>query len=382
MLLEYDHSLPVDFGDGSEVEPMSVVGVSGAMIALVREAKGWKQADLADLVGASQGFVSKVERGLLGLDEEGLSAFAAALGVPAALLHGDHELSGLALTCLHHRRRASRISAASTKRIEGVSQLIGLSVRRLADGVADPALLPLNRQPLGRGRSSAEVAAKLRVDWAVPEGPIDNLVVLLEQAGVTVVIRNLGTDAQDAVSMWLPGFVPLVVLNTGLSPDRARFTLAHELGHLLMHEVPDDEQEEQANAFAAEFLTPADQIGPELDGLTVRQFPRLAQLKARWKVSMAALIQRAHQLGIISPSQFKSFRIRLTQYGWTKREPGDLPVEVPRRVHDQIQRHLDDGRGQDELADLALMSPEAFHRHFLAPAGSPHLAAHGTDEAP
>lgn len=67
---------------------------------------------------------------------------------------------------------------------------------------------------------------------------------LLERAGVTVVVRNLGTDAQDAVSMWPPGTSPMILVNTGLSPDRTRFTLAHELGHLIMHEMPDDDQED------------------------------------------------------------------------------------------------------------------------------------------
>ncbi|MEU7528051.1 XRE family transcriptional regulator [Saccharothrix sp. NPDC042600] len=361
---------------------MNDVGVSGELIALAREAKGWKQRDLAERVDVSQGFVSKVERGQLALDEVKLTEFADALDVPAALLLGDHDLPGLALTCLHHRRRASRIPAVSAKRIEGLTQLVGLSVRRLSAGTAAPTMLSLQRHPVDSGSTPSEAAMKLRADWGVPPGPVDNVVDLLERAGIAVVPRHLGTDAQDAVSMWPPGTDPLVLLNTGLPPDRARFTLVHELGHLVLHEFPDDGQEEQANEFAAAFLMPAEDIRPELDGLTVRQFPRLAKLKARWKVSMGALIQRAHQLAVISPSQYKSFRIRLNQYGWSKREPGDIPAEVPRLLRSRIEHHLDLGRTAQQLADLALMRPEPFARHYLTTSAQPPPAATGTSEVP
>lgn len=354
---------------------MGDAGVSGSMIALAREAQGWKQSDLAQLIQVSQGFVSKVERGLLALDEEGLADFAQALRVPVALLREDNDLPGLALTCLHHRRRASRIPATSAKRIESLAQLVGLSVRRLAAGEEVGGRLPLVRHALDSGLTPAELAAKVRADWGLPPGPIEDVVELLERAGITIVIRKLGTDAQDAVSMWPPGTNPLIMVNTGLPPDRARFTLVHELGHLLMHEFPDEEQEDQANAFAAAFLLPADQIRPELDGLTVRQFPRLAELKTRWKVSMAALIQRAHHLEIISPSQYKSFRIRLNDYGWSKREPGALTPETPTLLSNRIRQHLDNGLSEGDLADLALMLPEQFTRHYLPTTAQPHAAA-------
>lgn len=85
-------------------------------------------------------------------------------------------------------------------------------------------------------------------------------------------------------------------MNQGLPPDRERFTLMHEVGHLVMHQTPVEDQEQQANRFAGEFLAPAEEIRPFLGGLTVRQFSKLAQLKQEWGLSMAALIQRALDL--------------------------------------------------------------------------------------
>jgi Zn-dependent peptidase ImmA (M78 family)/transcriptional regulator with XRE-family HTH domain len=357
-------------------------GASGQMVALVREAKGWTQTDLAKGAGMAQGSVSKIEHGHLSLDDEGLERVADALEVPPALLRAGETLLALEVTCLHHRRRASRMAVTTVKKIEGLTQLAAMSAQRLTEELESEATLPLHRQPVGPNVTPQDIAAKLRADWGVAPEPVKNLTELLERAGITVIVRHLGTDAQDAVSGWPPGRTPMILINTGLPPDRYRFTLAHELGHLLMHAMPDDEQEEQANAFAAEFLTPAELIRPELEGLTVRQFGRLAELKAKWKVSIAALIQRAAQLDCISPSQFKSFRIRLNQYGWSRREPGDLVPETPTRLRAAIDRHLQAGRTEEELAEIALMLPQQFRRHYLETTASPRPAATSTNEAP
>jgi len=357
-------------------------GASGQMVALAREAKGWTQTDLAKKAGMAQGSVSKVERGHLSLDHESLERVATALEVPSLLLCMGEAPLALEATCLHHRRRSSRMAVTTVKKIEGLTQLVGMSAQRLIEEPESGVMLPMHRRPIGLNVTPQDIAAKLRADWGVPPGPVSDLTELLERAGITIIVRQLGSDAQDAVSGWPQGGSPIVLVNMGLPPDRYRFTLAHELGHLLMHAMPSEDQESEANAFAAEFLMPADLIRAELEGLTVRQFGRLAELKARWRVSIAALIQRAAQLECISPSQFKSFRIRLNQYGWSRREPGELVPERPTRLRTAIDRQLQAGRTEEELAEIALMLPEQFRRHYLETTASPRPAATSTDEVP
>ncbi|WP_410672237.1 ImmA/IrrE family metallo-endopeptidase [Amycolatopsis sp. cmx-4-68] len=68
------------------------------------------------------------------------------------------------------------------------------------------------------------------------------------------------------MSTWPTGQQPLILLNRGRLPDRERFTLAHEVGHLLMHELPADDQEKEADRFAGEFLAPAEELEPLLWG--------------------------------------------------------------------------------------------------------------------
>ncbi|WP_081975885.1 ImmA/IrrE family metallo-endopeptidase [Amycolatopsis sp. MJM2582] len=346
---------------------MSDTRAAGRMVALTREAKAWTQARLAKAAGVSQGFLSKVEHGVLPLEGERLAHVAMALEAPPELLSSSEPVRGLEVTCLHHRRRASRMTVGTTRRIEGLTHLTRLSVEGLSTGLSVAPDLTLHHLDVDEHGSPEAIARLLRIAWRVPTGPVADVTKLLETLGVAIVRRDLHTEAQDAVSTWPPGHAPVVLINRGLSADRERFTLVHELGHLVMHTLPNDDQEGQANRFAGEFLAPADEVRPQLEGLTVRQFSKLAELKQIWGMSMAALIRRALDLECISANQFKSFRIRLNQYGWSEREPGNLPAETPQLVSSmvasQMTKHDHD---IEQVATLALMLQEPFRRHYLA----------------
>lgn len=108
------------------------------------------------------------------------------------------------------------------------------------------------------------------------------------------------------------------------APDKYRFTLAHELGHLVVHQWPRESQEEEANRFASELLAPGEEISPMLAGPTTRDSPRLLALKQQWGMSIAALIQRARDLEQISERQYREFQVQLGRLGWKRREPGHL----------------------------------------------------------
>ena len=82
--------------------------------------------------------------------------------------------------------------------------------------------------------------------------------------------------------------------------ERAR---AHELGHAVMHQIPTEHQEAEADRFASEFLMPAATIRDQLDALTV---PKLARLKAEWGASMAALLRRGRDLGRVNDAQYRA----------------------------------------------------------------------------
>lgn len=341
------------------------------MVTLLRESLGMTQQGLADAAGLSQGYISKVESGLLPLTGENLLKVAAALKCPVELLVDDTPMQGLEVTCMHHRRSHSRINASTKRRIEALTHLTRISVEGLLrhiDLIPDAELRRLDLDAFGGDPSAA--ARAVRAAWHIPSGPIPHVIDVLEAVGIVVVTRSLFTNAQDAVSTWPHDSArpPVMIVNVGLPADRQRFTTSHELAHLVLHAVPEDEQEKQADVFASEFLAPAEEIAPELAGLTTRDFPRLIQLKAKWGMSIAALIRRAHDLDEISDRQYRQFQIRLNQLGWKQAEPGSLPAEAPRTLSRVMEVHLTDhGYTAEDLAKAAGMLPTSFNDHYRPP---------------
>lgn len=349
------------------------------MVTLAREAKGMSQAQVAEAIKEvspdgqpmSQAFISKVEAGLLTLTGDRLDQVAQVLDCPVALLVDDTPIQGLEVTCVHHRRRHSKISASTMRRIEALTHLSRVSVEGLLGGIELVPEARLERLDIDAyGGDPAVVARALRVAWRVPSGPIPNVLALLEAVGIIIVVRPLGTRAQDAVSTWPhgPGQPPIMVLNDGLDPDRQRFTICHETGHLTMHTLPSENQELEADQFAAEFLMPADDIRPALTGLRTNQFDKLLSLKGQWGVSIAALIRRAKDLECISERQYREFQIKLRRLKWHEKEPGTLPVEAPATLRRVMEVHVHDhDYTVADLAAVARMNTEPFRAHYRPP---------------
>lgn len=338
--------------------------VDPRMIALAREAQGWNQTHLAGLVGVTQGFLSKVESGNAEVGDELLEKLAHHLETPTSLFSYGGSASGIEVTCLHHRRRASTMSAPTKKRIEALARLTRISVEGLLKGVRISAEHSIDR-PSANVSDPAQAAQRIRQQFDIPDGPIADLLRHVERAGVLVVHRSLGTAAQDAVSTWPVGGAPMMIVNTGLAPDRERFTIAHELGHLVMHDAPGDEQEAQANDFASELLAPAEQIRPDLAGLGRREMGRLMQLKSKWGLSIAAIVRRAWSIGEINDEDYKGYQIQLAKLGWRQVEPGHVAAEeatlMTRAINARRER---EGLSERDLAAVAHMNPEQFRTVF------------------
>jgi len=210
-----------------------------------------------------------------------------------------------------------------------------------------PEFDPIEEEP-------TEAAGMVRALWRMPLGPVGSVVAWLEAAGVLVIGKELGrTSRVDGLSQWV-GDRPIVIFNTDAPIDRQRLTLAHELGHLVLHgrSVVVEEVEQQATDFAAEFLMPAAEIRPSLRKVSLGS---LLDLKRYWGTSMAALIQRGVMLGTITRQEQTRLYKTLSARGMRKNEPGseDLRPEVP-----QLARHIADTLSRRGLSDheIAVMA--------------------------
>jgi Zn-dependent peptidase ImmA (M78 family)/DNA-binding XRE family transcriptional regulator len=185
------------------------------------------------------------------------------------------------------------------------------------------------------------IAENIRKHWGISNEPIKNLQYLLEKNGIIITGFDTQEDKIDAFSQSIivnRHTIFLIAVSLGSRPEgRIRFDMAHELGHILLHPWSEDLEsitkdefkvrERQANMFASAFLLPASAFGKDIQtyptDLNFYQF-----LKKKWKVSIQAMIYRAHQLKIITDNQYQYLMRQVSKNGWRSKEPGDVPYKL------------------------------------------------------
>lgn len=296
---------------------------------LAREYRGLSQSDLAGKIeGLSQSNLSKFEKGLLPLSEAVLSSIISYLNFPMEFF-GKRIYNTIQNA---HYRKKSSVSKKLERNIDINLKFIGLIVDEISTIVEWPAY-KLKSFDLLEGYSVESAANHTRrILGLLPDTPVYNIVTSLEEAGVIIVEFNPSPDF-DGVSFFTDLGYPVIVVNSSFSNDRKRFTIAHELGHLVLHLadyifVQDSRnKEEEAHAFASEFLMPAIVIKPQLTNLKLSD---LLSLKSFWATSMGAIIRRAYDLKVIDQKKYTYFNIEFSRYGWRKNEPGEVQIDTPK----------------------------------------------------
>jgi Zn-dependent peptidase ImmA (M78 family)/transcriptional regulator with XRE-family HTH domain len=329
------------------------------MISIAREARDLTQTDLASRLAITQGKFSKIESGLLGISEDLVQRLSIILDFPVDFFTQTEPIYGLGGNIIYHHRKRQ---ALSKREIEKIHARIHIRRMHLSKLLRQIEILPSKIELCHIDEydgGAQEVARAVRAHWMLPPGPIENVTKSIEDAGGMVIQYNFETKLIDAVSQIVPGLPPLFFVNTDLPVDRLRFTLAHELGHLILHNnsIPYPEMEREADAFAAEFLMPAKEIMPMLIGL---MFPKLAPLKQYWKASMASLLYQSEHLGAITTRKARSLWMQMGKLGYRSSEPSmNLPIESP----SLLQEILDTHRSQLNYSTEQLSALLAIHEH-------------------
>ncbi len=300
----------------------------GEVIETARQAQGLTQAQLADKARVTQAALSRYENDLREPEPEVLERLAAALGVTVDFLqHAGRARGGMAMEA--HMRRRSTAPPSVWRRLEARLNMHRWHVSQLFEEVSlraeqqVPAFDLLDVTP-------EQAARFVRAQWHMPAGPVRRLAQWLEAAGCVLIGEDFGTARVDGLSQWV-GDHPVILYNQAAPPDRVRLTLAHELGHLVLHSqgtIGADDLEAQANLFAGEFLMPGETIRPSLRNLKVG---RLLDLKVEYGVSMQALVEKAFHLGLLTSNQRTNMYKTFSAKGWRTHEPRseDIAVEKP-----------------------------------------------------
>jgi Zn-dependent peptidase ImmA (M78 family)/DNA-binding XRE family transcriptional regulator len=335
---------------------------------LARKSRGLPQAWLAKQIGIPQAKFSLIESGDAEPNSEIIVKIAQELRYPAKFFSESTEL--------YHP-----ISFPRQKRSTGVKysemvisklNILRCAISRLTSIVDIPEFtIP---SFYGVPDVTPELAAqRVKFFWKLPVGPLRNLADIIEESGVLIVRLDFGTPEIDAVTITARNHTPVIFIRANLPPDRFRFTLAHEIGHIVLHrDIPTDETEKEAHRFAAELLMPRRDILPDLRRLSI---DKLAQLKLKWEVSMAALIKRAKDTECISNEYSRKLMMQMSMRGYRLVEPVSIPMENPQLLSDILRVLTDDyKRSTEYICDLmSLVKDDLLELAYIPENGAPTL---------
>lgn len=302
--------------------------IFGERVKQARQLCPMTQADLSARLGVSQSTIAHVEHGRLSPSQELINAIALQTGFPPSFFRQPPD-EDVPLGSLLFRARAS-----ASSQVENLAYRYAQMGYRLVRKLLERT----KRNPLQLPRLDNEIPAsaaeRTRAGLGLPpDRPIERLTNCLERAGVVVFSLPIVLPKIDAFSIWADETTPMIILSYvhGGDGSRLRYSVAHEVGHLVMHRsFSGDVQalENEANAFAGELLLPEIAIREEVSPPV--SLSALAALKNKWGVSIQAIIMRAYELEIITERQKKYLFQQLSAKGWRTREPRNLDVSVER----------------------------------------------------
>jgi Zn-dependent peptidase ImmA (M78 family)/transcriptional regulator with XRE-family HTH domain len=321
----------------------------GERIRQARLLAGLTQSALANaLTGAghpaTKAVISKYEKNKSTPSAPFLLLAASILDVPSSYFTHQPTLEVTWLAFRRHSSLPAREQQAIKAYAADVAEL-QIELQDLLHPGSGADLLPI--KAVTSVEEAEQAAMRLRECWGLDDRPIDSLVQTAEDHQVIVVGWRSQGGEFDGLSGWCEQR-PVTVLSTAADTDRRRFTLAHELGHLVMdtRALAEKVAEKLAHRFAAALLVPADRALHELGARRTRlDWEELAILKRKYGLSIAAWIFRANDLNIITEHHAKTLWQELSHRGWRTKEPveyiGDeSPVQLDQMAHRAVAEGL------------------------------------------
>jgi len=299
----------------------------GKRLKSARKMAGLSLASLAERTGnmITRQAINKYEKGLMNPSSEVLLALSSALEIKPDYFFKDPNVSLLNMEF----RKKSKLSVKESESIKHRTLDFLERYIEIEDILQDQAIF-INPIPddlrIVTSYECVEIAAdKLRESWVLGVAPLYNLVELVEDQGVRIYEIET-SDEFDGISAWVDD-TPVIAVNLKNNLVRRRFTIAHELGHILL-EFEDEQdnrgREKLCHAFAGAFLLPRHVIFSELGGERRSKIAvlELEKIKEIYGISIQAIMIRIYKLGIVSDSTYRRFWVMVNVRGWKKNEPG------------------------------------------------------------
>lgn len=345
----------------------------GERLHRARKAAGLGLRALAEQADLSHTTISKFENELQTPSSAQLIKLSKILGVRTEYFFRPQTLT---IEGIEYRKKSSlpqkslaKIEADISDQAERWHELLSLYPQSPIQPFALPAGLP---ECITDAEQIEALAETVRESWNLGLGCIPDMIDTLEVHGVMVISSNVDDSKKFDGLAGMINSVPLVVVGANWTGDRQRFTLAHELGHLLLKGRLDAamlaDEEKLCNRFAGAFLLPKLTLIGRLGAKRHRlEDNELLMLKHEFGLSMQGVLFRALQAGIITQATFQSSYMAFSAKGWRSCEPGKpYPAEQTLLFKQLVYRALaEDYFSESKAAELLGLPVAKFHQQRM-----------------
>ena len=316
-----------------------------------REARSLSMGDLADSIGVTRQSISKYERGIMNPTPDTLKAISSALCFPIEYFYKE-DISGTASSSsLFFRSKSNialKVKTACKYQVKWTNEIIRLLGKYVDFIDAEIPVSDIDYEDLS-AEDIEELAASIRKMWGLGDDPLKDIVGILENKGVIISQFSPCTFCAfkgiDAFSAWLEGIPYILYHSVQKSAVRTRFSLLHELGHLILHSsISDNDSRKkeivdfadmQADLFAAAFLLPPTSFPNDIRGTSLAS---LEIVKRKWGAAMSTIIRRCETLNILTENQLNYLKRQMTINKYWHKEPLDdeLTFAGPEMIRDAV----------------------------------------------
>lgn len=325
-------------------------------ITEAREARAMSMENLSEHISVTRQAVSKYERGIIGPSPEVLQAISQTLDFPIDFFYKDEQKTSAGSSSLFFRSNKSISKKVKTackyqiKWTDEVKKQLEVYVNFIRCSIPT---IDTNYEDLS-GEDIEQLALDIRKDWNLNNSPINDLIGLLENKGVIIsqfaVNDFCSFKGIDAFSAWEDGTPYILYHPLQKSAVRTRFSILHELGHLIMHSSILEEDsikrsivdlaDRQADRFAAAFLLPATSFPEDVRNTSLIT---LQNIKQKWGVAMSTIIKRCDTLNLLSDNQINYLSRQMNMKKYWHKEPLDdvLTIAPPELFRDAVYLLMD-----------------------------------------
>lgn len=317
--------------------------VFGNRLKLARKLTGLSMQELADALDnkITKQALGKYELGLMNPSSDVLIAISKALNLKADYFV---KKTSVQLGDVLFRKVASLPKKTEDSIVEKVRDYVERYIE--IEGILNIRANfknPLKGFKINNKNDVEQAAKKLRKEWNLGTAPISNIIEMLEMKGIKIMLID-DVDQIDGLAVFTSLGIPIVVVNIkDKSPERIRFTIIHELAHLLL-ELPENiitnpkEVEKYCHFFSSCLLLPTEMLIKMIGSLkrTYIQINELIRIKEYFGISIRAIVHRLKELEVITESYYQRWVIYMSKTYGAKKEPGNYKGEEKSKLFDQL----------------------------------------------